>query len=51
MEHVVVAPRAGALAELHAFEGAQVEEGQLLAVVAEEEGASGPSEGAARGKD
>ena len=34
MEHAVKAPSAGVVEELHAFEGAQVEDGQVLAVVA-----------------
>jgi biotin carboxyl carrier protein len=36
MEHVVKAPCAGIVEELHAFQGAQVEDGQVLAVVAVE---------------
>jgi len=34
MEHVVKAPCDGVVEELHAYQGAQVEDGQVLAVVA-----------------
>ena len=44
MEHVVRAVAAGVVQELHAFEGAQVEDGELLAVVA----AAGEREQAAK---
>lgn len=37
MEHAVKAPCSGIVEELHAFEGAQVEDGQILAVVVPEE--------------
>ena len=33
MEHAVKAPCTGVVEELHAFQGAQVEDGQVLAMV------------------
>jgi biotin carboxyl carrier protein len=45
MEHTIVAPVDGVLAELNVEAGDQVDTGQVLAVVAEEAGAAAGAEG------